>query len=65
MARTASIYTHSHLARRYAAYERNHPLGQAYNKSLAHYRNAVQAQAAHWAALRAHVLSVPERVEVT
>lgn len=60
-----SIYTHSHLARRYAAYERNHPLGRAYTKSLTHYSNAVAAQAAHWQAVQAHVRSAPERVEQT
>lgn len=59
------LYAHSHLARRYAAYERSHPLGRANARSQEHYVNAVQAQANHWAAVTAHIASQPARVEVT
>lgn len=62
---TAGLYAHSHLARRYAAYERSHPLGRANEKSQEHYVNAVKAQANHWEAVQTHLLSVPSRVEVT
>lgn len=59
------LYAHSNLARRYAAYERDHPLGRANAKSEQHYVNAVQAQAIHWAAVTAHVVNQPSRVEIT
>lgn len=59
------LYAHSHLARRYAAYERDHPLGRANAKSEEHYVNAVRAQANHWTAVQSHLLAAPSRVEVT
>lgn len=55
------LYAHSRLGRTYAGSRER--LGQAQNRSVEHYVNAMAQQESHWAGIQRHIETQSSRVQ--